>query len=423
MVHFNEPNRFAIFVFSTDQAGALMRFLRRLPTVFLLLLVIEFLDEFVYGAQEAAWPLIRSDLGLTYAQVGLLMSVPGMISVFFEPAIGILGDSRLRRALILGGGLTFAIALLLVGTSISFLMLLSALILFSPASGAFVSLSQAALMDADPARHEQNMARWTLAGSIGVVAGPLILTAVGEFGGSWRMVFLGFVALVAFAWRSTAIRYQPADNGQSAQEQGLWEGLRGALQALKRGEVLRWLILLEFSDLMLDVLYGYLALYFVDVAGMSPLGASAAVSVWTGVGLLGDFLLIPLLERVRGLTYLRISAWVELLLFPAFLLAPWLPVKLVLVGLLGFFNSGWYSILQGQLYSAMPGQSGAVMAVNNVSGLFGKLIPLAIGLAAESFGLGSAIWLLLAGPLALLVGLPPRSRHSDYYADREDHEA
>ena len=39
-----------------------------------------------------------------------------------------------------------------------------------------------------------------------------------------------------------------------------------AFAALKDKTVLRWLILLEFSDLMLDMLYGFLALYFVDVA-------------------------------------------------------------------------------------------------------------------------------------------------------------
>ena len=85
---------------------------------------------------------------------------------------------------------------------------------------------------------------------------------------------------------------------------------------------MRWLVLLEFSDLMLDVLYGFLALYFVDVVGFTPSKAALAVAVWTGFSLLGDFLLIPLLEKVRGLNYLRLSVVAELILFPAFLLVP-----------------------------------------------------------------------------------------------------
>ncbi|MFN8381353.1 MAG: hypothetical protein U0V02_05405 [Anaerolineales bacterium] len=53
---------------------------------------------------------------------------------------------------------------------------------------------------------------------------------------------------------------------------------------------------------MLDVLYGFLPLYFVDVAGFTPAQAALSVAVWTGVGLLGDFLLIPLVERMKALT-------------------------------------------------------------------------------------------------------------------------
>jgi len=80
-------------------------------------------------------------------------------------------------------------------------------------------------------------------------------------------------------------------------------------------------------------------------------------------------------------------------------------LKLVLLGLLGFFNSGWYAILQAQLYAALPGQSGVALAAKNLSGLVAGLIPLFLGLAAQNWGLGTAIWLLLAGPVALLVGL------------------
>jgi MFS transporter, FSR family, fosmidomycin resistance protein len=181
------------------------------------------------------------------------------------------------------------------------------------------------------------------------------------------------------------------------------------LSALRRKEVLRWLTLLECSNLMLDILLGYLALYFVDVVGVTEAEAGIAVAIWTVVGLLGDLLLIPLLERVRGLDYLRVSAVLELFLFTAFLLVPTMWLKLVILGALGFFNSGWYSILQGQLYSSMPGQSGAVLAVNNVFGIVGSSIPLLIGLLAEGFGLGGAMWFLLIGPLALLIGLPRTS--------------
>ncbi len=378
----------------------------------IIFLLIEFVDELIFGVTNAAWPLIRTDLHLNYIQIGFALSLPGIIGNLIEPFLGVLGDVWKRRVLILGGGVFFILACLLTALSHSYIFLLISFIVFNPSSGAFVSLSQATLMDSDPSRHEHNMARWTFAGSVGVVLGPLLLGGAAFVGFGWRGVFFvlaGFSLLIlAGAWRSLprSSPVQPLLPNFSS----IWEGVRNAIRSLKRGEVLRWLALLEFSDLMLDVLYGYLALYFVDVVGFTVSNAALAVVVWTGFGLLGDFLLIPLLEKVRGLNYLRFSVVVELFLFPAFLLFPNPWMKLVLAGLLGLFNSGWYAILQGNLYSSMPGQSGTVIALGNIVGIFGKLIPFGIGLAAEHFGLGSAMWLLLAGPVALLFGLPPLPR-------------
>jgi MFS transporter, FSR family, fosmidomycin resistance protein len=388
--------------------------LRHLSFFVLTLLVIEFLDEFVFGVREAAWPLIRDDLGLDYAQVGLLLGLPNVVSSIVEPFLGILGDVWRRRVLVLGGGVLFSVALLLTAFSGSFAVLLLSFVLLYPASGAFVSLSQATLMDTDTARHEHNMARWTFAGSLGVVGGTLAMSASAAAGLGWRWLFVALagVSLLAVlaASRSRFPRVTTEDEDEDEDEgsPGFRAGAVNAVRALKRREVLRWLTLLEFSNLMLDVLLGYLALYFVDEVNVSPETAALAVTVWTLVGLVGDFLLIPLLERVQGLSYLRVSAVAELLLFPAFLLAPDLWMKFVLLGLLGFFNAGWYAILQGRLYSAMPGQSGTVMTLNNVFGLVAGLLPLALGIVAERAGLTSMMWLLLIGPVALLIGLPRR---------------
>ncbi|HEX2908519.1 MAG TPA: MFS transporter, partial [Phototrophicaceae bacterium] len=206
--------------------------MRRLSGFVLVLLAIELLDELVFGVREAAWPLIRDDLRLTYVEIGLLLGVPTLISSVIEPVLGILGDIWKRRLIILGGGVAFTLALLLTGGSHTFALLMAAFILFYPASGAFVNLSQAALMDYAPARHEQNMARWTLAGSIGVVLGPLALGAAVGVGLSWRDVFLLMTALAVLLVLA-ASRF-PFPNGHTNGESsgGLVAGLREAFRAL-----------------------------------------------------------------------------------------------------------------------------------------------------------------------------------------------
>ncbi|MDX6270866.1 MAG: transporter, family, fosmidomycin resistance protein [Acidobacteriota bacterium] len=416
---------------TTTRAGV-----RALSRFTFTLLAIEFLDELVDGSRQAAWPLIRRDLSLSYADIGLLLTVPNFIGNFIESPLALLGDTRHRRAIILVGGVCFALALLLVAHSSGFATLLAAFVLFYPASGAFVSLSQAALMDAAPARREQNMARWAFAGSLGILAGSLTLNAAVAAGATWRAWF-GVMSAVALSLVLAARRFAfaattrhsaaPLERADASHEQtdttverddadahaarpGIRQGALDAWRAVRRGAVLRWLVLLEFSDLMLDGFHAFLALYFVDVVGTSDREAGLAIAVWTGVGLGGDLLLIPLLERVRGLSYLRWSALAMLILFPAFLLAPNLYVKLALLGLVGITNAGWYSILKAQLYASMAERSGAALALNNLSGLFGGMIPLALGLVAERFGLASMMWLLLAAPLMFLVAIPRKEK-------------
>jgi len=252
------------------------------------------------------------------------------------------------------------------------------------------------------------MARWTFAGSLGVTLGPFLLFGMLALGWGWRPVFF-LLALISTLILGAAWKYLPQAGQPHADFPSVAAFLQGvgkAINQLRNRTILRWLVLLEFSDLMLDVLLGYLALYFVDVAGFTPQTAGLAVAVWTVVGLLGDFLLIPLVERIKGLDYLRLSVVAELILFPAFLLAPQPWLKLVLVGLLGLFNSGWYAILKANLYTELPGQPGTVLVLDNIAGMFGKLLPLSLGLIANSFGLNIAMWLLLAGPIALFIGLP-----------------
>ena len=371
-------------------------------------LLIEFIDELVFGINEAAWPLIRNDLHLNYIQIGLALSLPGFVANFIEPFIFTLGDVWKRRVIILTGGIFFTLALLFTGISPSFIFLLLSFILFNPSSGAYIGLSQANLMDNDPDRRENNMARWTFAGSLGVVIGPILLACAAYIGFGWRGMFI-LLMLLSTLILLFAFKQIPHDKPDLVSLPQFTEVLNQfwlTLRGLRNWSIVRWLILLEFSDLMLDIFYGFLPLYFVDVAHFTPALAALSVAVWTGIGLLGDFLLIPLVERVKGLDYLRVSVVIELILFPLFLLVSLSWLKLVIIGLMGFFNAGWYAILKAKLFESMHGQSGAAQALDNVAGMFGKLIPFTIGLAAQAFGLAGAMWLLLAGPIALLVGLP-----------------
>jgi FSR family fosmidomycin resistance protein-like MFS transporter len=389
----------------------------------------------VDGAKGAALPLIRHDLGLSYEQVGLLASVPLLLGGVLELPLGVLaGDGRRRRMAILGGGILFVLTMLGVASAHSFGVLLVAFIAFYPASGAFVSLTQAEIMDAWPDRQAQHMVRWDLAGSAGALAGPLLLTVVLTAGGGWRAGFGALAAISGLTWLGACLRRPPgppagAEAGEAAEEveaveeveeveaaeARAWARLswrergRETVAALRNWGTLRWLLLTEVANLLVDVFTGFLALYLVDVVHLAPAVAALAIAIRLGAALAGDAALIVILERVGDLTVLRVSAATAALLYPGFLLVPGLAPKLAALAVLSAATAMWYPVLQARLYGSLPGRSSVAVTLSSAAGLAGGLGPLAVGLAAQGLGLSWALAGLVFVPVAVLV-LPGRER-------------
>jgi MFS transporter, FSR family, fosmidomycin resistance protein len=375
-------------------------------------LAVEFVDELVDGTKGAAFPLIRHDLALSYGQIGLLASVPLLLGSLLELPVGVLaGYGRRQRIAVLAGGVVFIASLAGAAAAHSFAALLVAFVVFFPASGAFVSLTQSGLMDADPARQEPHMARWNLAGSAGAVAGPFLLIAVLAAGGSWRTAFLVLAGCAAASWLGVARNRPlplPSPVAGSPDDTDGGSAARRILTALGQPGVIRWLALLQLSDLLLDVLTGFLAVYLVDVVHATPAEAALGVGVRLVAALAGDVLLVPLLDRTDGLRVLTASAAAAAAAYPAFLLAPGLWPKLAALAGLSVATACWYPVLQARVYGSLPGQSGVAVTLSSAAGLAGGAGPLAVGFLAERFGLTWALASLALTPAFLLIGLRRR---------------
>jgi MFS transporter, FSR family, fosmidomycin resistance protein len=178
---------------------------------------------------------------------------------------------------------------------------------------------------------------------------------------------------------------------------------REVLAALRDWGTVRWLVLLQVADLLVDVFTGFLALYLVNVGHLRPAMAALAIAIRLGAALAGDAALIVVLERVRDLTVLRVSAVAAALLYPGFLLVPGIAAKLALLAVLSAASAPWYPLLQARLYGSLPGRSSVAVTLSSAAGMAGGLGPLAVGLAAQAFGLGWALAGLTAVPLAVLA--------------------
>jgi FSR family fosmidomycin resistance protein-like MFS transporter len=320
-----------------------------------------------------------------------------------DPLIGVAGDTARRRLVMAVGGLAFAASAALTAAAGGFWLLLAALVLGNPATGAFVSLAQATLMDADPQQRARNMARWTLAGSFGYVGGPLLLTAAVYLGAGWRGA-IAALAVGSLPLSFAALRFPSPRHDEDAPRLG--RAVRDALAAVRRREVLRLLLVLEASDLLLDVFHGFLALYLVYGAGLPRSTGVLGVGVWTGAELVGNWVLLRVLRRTSGGRVLRATAFVSLGVYPAFLLVPGAAAKLGLLVVLGLLTASWYPVAKAWLYDALPDRSGAAVAVGGLGGLAGAAVPLLLGFLAGAVGIATMMWVLLLAPAALLALTP-----------------
>ncbi len=354
--------------------------------------------------------------------------MPLLVGGLLELPLGLLaGEGRRRRLAILGGGIIFVLTLLGVASARSFAALMCAFVAFYPASGAFVTLTQAEIMDAWPDRQAKVMARWNLAGSTGAVAGPLLLALVLADGGGWRVAYLVLAGLAALIWLGTYLRgpagpSRPTANadshdadsddadGEGAGRRSWAVRTREVIAALREWETLRWLVLIEVADLLVDVFTGFLALYLVDVANLPPAVAALAIAIRLGAALAGDAAVVVLLERAGDLAVLRASAVAAALLYPGFLFVPGIVPKLVILAALSAATAPWYPLLQARLYGSLPGRSSVAVTLGSAAGLAGGLGPLAVGLTAQGFGLSWALTGLVVVPVVVL--LVPRAADS-----------
>ena len=241
------------------------------------------------GTYAAAWPLIRDDLGLSYAEVGVVLAVPGFVGSALDPLIGAAADTaRDERCCSSAGSPLRSRPRSRVGLD----RLLDAACCPADRQPVNRRFRQPRAGNADGPRAGAPRAEHglvDLAGSFGYVGGPVILTVALWIGVGWRGALAG-LALVALSLTLAARRLPSVFHRDGG---SLGQSLGAALRALRRREVLRWLAMLEAADLLLDVLFYFLALYLVDVAGWSVVEAAFAPRSGRPRASSEDALLIP----------------------------------------------------------------------------------------------------------------------------------
>jgi MFS transporter, FSR family, fosmidomycin resistance protein len=276
-------------------------------------------------------------------------------------------------------------------------------------------------MDAHPGREAQMMARWVVSGSVANLVGPLFLAGLLTLTLTWREAFVSLAGLGLLLTVWTARQAFPAaasitDEAHIAEPVRLavWHELQGLVRglgtAITNPGLLRWVMLLELADLMGDVLTSYLALYFTDVVGTSQTQTSLLLSLFMGAGLISDLVVVWLLERFPGRSVVRHLGGCHRGNLPGLAAGhrcahedhpdgrhPTAGIGLV------YRADGRGVCRCGRAQGHLPGDQ------SSLGGMLSSLIPWLVGWTAAQAGLQNAMWLLLLGPLSVLLLLPRKT--------------
>lgn len=368
-----------------------------------MLLGVEVLDELYSAAPSLGAPDIQREFGASYAvTAAVLLVLPGVAGMVLEPPLFVLADRLGKTWFVRGGLIGMAVAALAAAVAPSIWLVGAAMALAFVASGCAVSLSQAALIDARPGERERVMARWTLAGAIGDLAGPALVALAAQTALGWRAAFLAVAAVAALY----ALALGRAELPLAAERCGDGEDGDGAAvvtfwAAVRRPRLVAWSLATALCGLLDEILLVFAALHLRDDLGLEAAARSAVLGAFVAGGVAGLLALDRLLQSRSPRWILLVSSALCAASYGGWIAAgsPWVSAALLFV--CGATAAPMYPVAMARAYACLPGASGTVNAVGHLFTPFAVAAPFALGWLADSAGLAATLIALLAQPLGV----------------------
>jgi FSR family fosmidomycin resistance protein-like MFS transporter len=382
-------------------------------------LAARFMDELLGGLPAVLMPTIRSQLGLSYSQVGLLSLTINYVSAIVEPINGLLIDLWKRPWLMAWGAAGIGLGTMVIGLAPTLAILMLGFAIYGLASGPLAHTADVVLVESYPDAPDRIYTRATALDTLGALLGPLSVAAVIWLGLEWRwlMVSLGFSSLL-YAIIILRTHFPPGVNSEKQATDGFWKSLTGNLRmVLHSKQALRWLLFL-FVLAVLESPMQFTTIWLREQVGMSQALIGLYQALQMAVGIISLLYLDRWLSKRSYRHILLVTSLALLVLYPIWLWLPGIWPRFVLSIPISFLFTVYWPIGKAQSLVAVPGRGGTITAIQSLLGF----IPLTLlfGLLAESFDLTSAmLWIYFGGALlmVLLAWQMPSSAQNDGEAE------
>jgi MFS family permease len=339
-------------------------------------------------------PLIGSELGLTYGQIGLIMTCQYVAAAIANVPGGVLVDTVGRKGLLMAVSLFWVgFPYLLIG-----LMLLACIALVGFGNSIWHPTAIPTLGQRYPERKGLVLSLHGMGGNVGDAVAPLVIGALLALF-SWRQVVVmnvlpGLVVAMLILVLLGTLEF----GTKHVERQSLAEYLKG-LKSLFRN---RALVLLaagsSFRTMTQAALLTFLPVFLAREMGYSPALVGACLFALQAAGFAAAPIAGHLSDRMGRKRILMSSMLTSAGVLALMAFSGGSPLFIALVALLGFFLYATRPVIQAWLLEATPKNMGgsSIGVLFGAQAIGGALGPLLGGLVADRYGLLATFYFLAA---------------------------
>ncbi len=249
------------------------------------------------------FPLLKQEFGVSYAALGLLISLLNVTTGLAQVPAGFLVDRIGARALLMGGLALMGLAVAAIGLAPSYEVIL-VLVLVAGLGNAVIHPADYAILNraVAPERIGRAFALHTFSGNLGFVAAPTVMIFLSSWLG-WRVALMiaGLAALVVIGalWRGRALFRDLAIAREQTDASAPAAAGTGGIRPLLTPAILNMFAFFVFIAVISSDIQSFSVTALVQHQGIGLGAANTVLSVFLVMSALGVLAGGPLADRTR----------------------------------------------------------------------------------------------------------------------------
>jgi len=345
-----------------------------------------FLNDLMQSLIQAAYPLFKENMGLSFVQIGIITLVFQGTASVLQPLVGLYTDRRpLPYAMALGMGSTGS-GLVVLAHASSFEVTLLAVALIGLGSAIFHPEASRIARLAAGMRPGMAQSVFQVGGNTGAALGPLAAAFIVVVRGQGSIQWFAAVAALAMLTLWGVGRWYVSEGAQRAcvhrSRAEAAPGAPAAAVALGMG----LLVALMFSKMIYQVSFGsYYTFFLIERFGLSIDQSQLCLFFYLAAVAAGTVIGGPIGDRIGRR---RVILWSIFGSLPLTAVLPWLPLgaNVVFAGLAGLIMASSFPAMVVYAQDLMPRNTGMVAGL-----LFGLAFGIA-GIGAAALGTLADLW-------------------------------